>query len=247
MFRWIKRFLWLCVLAGIVAAVVYGFLPKPFPVDTAVVQRGALSVSVAEDGKTRVRDRFVISAPLAGRLHRIKVRAGDPVSIPETVERLADNSIDSEPSSSHGHDDPQPEAIATSFSPGTSPVSELAIIDPIDPGLLDSRQIAQAELRVKALEASLQNVMAVKAKANVAIEWAKLDLERRAGLKGKGANTKQELEDAEMLVRSRTEELASAKFAELTAKYELDMARAADARARLIEYLVANFNELVYV
>ncbi len=232
MFRWFKRFVWFCILTGIVAAVVYGFLPKPFPVDTAVVRRGALSVSVAEDGKTRVRDRFIISAPLAGRLHRIKVRAGDPVSLPLPVERLAGKPDDSEPGNGNGHGDPLPEAITTSFSPGTSPASELAIIDPIDPGLLDSRQIAQAELRVKALESALLSASAAKAKASVASEWAKLDLDRRAGLSGKGANTKQELEDATMLLRSRTEELNSAKFAEQTAKYELDLARAALLRSK---------------
>ena len=230
LFRWFKRFLWLCLLAGIVAAVVYGFLPKPIPVDTAAVIRGSLSVSVAEDGKTRVRDRYVISSPLAGRLHRIKVRAGDPVSIPVTVERVADKSIDDE--QANGHGDPTLEAITTSFSPGASPATELAIIDPIDPSLLDSRQIAQAELRIKALEAALQSATAARAKAGIAIEWAKLDLDRRAGLSGKGANTKQELEDAQMLLRSRTEELNSAKFAEQTAKYELDLARAALLRSK---------------
>lgn len=232
MFRWFKRLVWFCILAGIVAAVGYGFMPKPIPVDTASVSRGVLSVTVAEDGKTRVRDRFVISAPLAGRLHRIKVRAGDPVSIPVPVERLADKTDDSESANGNGHGDPPPEAITTSFSPGTSPASELAIIDPIDPSLLDSRQIAQAELRVKALESALQSASAAKAKASVASEWAKLDLDRRAGLSGKGANTKQELEDATMLLRSRTEELNSAKFAEQTAKYELDLARAALLRSK---------------
>ena len=232
MFRWFKRFLWLCILAGIVAAVVYGFMPKPILVDTAVVSRGALSVSVAEDGKTRVRDRFVISAPLAGRLHRIKVRAGDPVSIPGTVERLADKPNDSEPTNGNGHGDVASESITTSISLGAAPVSELAVIDPIDPSLLDSRQIAQAELRVKALESALQSASAAKAKASIATEWAKLDLDRRAGLSGKGANTKQELEDAQMLLRSRTEELNSAKFAEQTARYELELARAALLRSK---------------
>ena len=232
MFRWFKRFLWFCVLAGIVAFVGYGFMPKPIPVDTASVSRGVLSVTVAEDGKTRVRDRFVISAPLAGRLHRIKVRAGDPVSIPVTAERLASKPSDDELANGNGHGDPVTESITTSVSLGTAPVSELAIIDPIDPSLLDSRQIAQAELRVKAFESALQSASAAKAKASVASEWAKLDLDRRAGLSGKGANTKQELEDAQMLLRSRTEELNSAKFAEQTAKYELELSRAALLRSK---------------
>ena len=226
MFRWIKKLVGLCVLAGIVGLVVYGFLPKPFPVDTAVIRRGSLTVSVAEDGKTRVRDRFLISAPLAGRLHRIKVRAGDPVSISESVDRLAANS------NANGHGGSNSEEVTSSFSPGNSPAIELAIIDPIDPGLLDSRQIAQAELRAKSLDASQQNAAAARAKANVALEWAKLDMDRRTGLSGKGANTKQELEDAQMLVRSRTEELNAAKFAEQTAKYEWELARAALLRSK---------------
>ena len=219
-------------MTGIVAVVVYGFMPKPILVDIAAVSRGSLSVSVAEDGKTRVRDRFIISAPLAGRLHRIKVRAGDPVSIPATVERFANQPNESRVANGNGHGDHSGESNTPSLSLGPPPVSELAIIDPIDPSLLDSRQIAQSELRVKALESALQSAAATKAKANVASEWAKLDLDRRAGLSGKGANTKQELEDAQMLLRSRTEELNSAKFAEQTARYEVELARAALLRSK---------------
>lgn len=232
MFRWIKRLLWLCVLAGIVAVVGYGFMPKPFPVDTARVTRGSLSVAVSEDGKTRVRDRFVISAPLAGRLHRIKVRAGDPVAIPNRVDAVAERAEDESAANGNGLGESSSEGLTTSFSLGTSPATELAIIDPIDPVLLDSRQIAQAELRVNVLQAMQQNTAAARAKAGIALEWCKLDLDRRAGLSGKGANTKQELEDAQMLVRSRTEELNSAKFAEQTAKYELELARAALLRSK---------------
>src|SRR5712691_6381071 len=84
--RWIKKLLWLSVAGGIIAALVYGFMPKPIPVDTARVTKGSLSVTVNEDGKTRLRDRYLISAPLAGRLHRIKVRAGDPVVVPPVFE-----------------------------------------------------------------------------------------------------------------------------------------------------------------
>lgn len=236
MLRWIKRLLWVIVLAGIAAAVVYGFLPKPILVDTARLRRGTLSVTVAEDGKTRVRDRFVVSAPLAGRLHRIKLRAGDPVSTPPRAEPIGDSLAERSPEHSNvngnGHDEPAPDGVRTAFSLGGAPVSELAVIEPIDPALLDSRQIAQAELRVKALESGLLSAAAAREKAKVALEWAKTDLERRKELVNKGANSKQELEDAEMLVRSRTEELSIAKFAEVTAKYELELARAALLRSK---------------
>jgi HlyD family secretion protein len=77
--RWIRRFLTTLFLAACAAGVVYAFLPKPVMVDVARVERGGLAVSVEEDGKTRLRDRYVVSTPLAGRLHRITLRAGDVV------------------------------------------------------------------------------------------------------------------------------------------------------------------------
>jgi HlyD family secretion protein len=221
-------------LAGIVAAVGYGFLPKPVLVDTARVTRGSLAVTVSEDGKTRVRDRYVISSPLAGRLHRIKLRAGDSVTAPPAMDSrsngVAVTDSDDPPTNGHGFD-----TVETTVSLGTTAVTDIAIIDPIDPGLLDSRQITLAELRVKAMETAIDSAAASREKANVALEWAKTDLERRKGLVGKGANSKQELDDAAMLVRSRTEELNVAKFAEVTAKYERDLANAALLRSRPLE------------
>jgi HlyD family secretion protein len=77
--RWIKRILGTLVAGAIVAAIVYSFLPKPTPVDVAQASRGELQVYVEEDGKTRLRDRYTISAPLAGRLQRIRLKAGDVV------------------------------------------------------------------------------------------------------------------------------------------------------------------------
>jgi HlyD family secretion protein len=76
---WIKRGLSLAFVLGLTAAVVDAFLPKPVAVDLARVETGPLQVYVEEDGKTRVRDRYVVSSPLAGRLRRIKLRAGDHV------------------------------------------------------------------------------------------------------------------------------------------------------------------------
>jgi HlyD family secretion protein len=77
--RWIKRFLTAAFVLALGGAVVYAFLPKPIPVDFEQIEVGTLQISVEEDGKTRVRDRFVISSPLAGRLRRIKLRPGDCV------------------------------------------------------------------------------------------------------------------------------------------------------------------------
>lgn len=71
--------------AAIAAFIVTGLLPKPVPVDVASVTRGPLTVSVLEEGKTRIRHRHVVSPPVSGFLRRVPVRAGDPVVAGETI------------------------------------------------------------------------------------------------------------------------------------------------------------------
>ena len=64
----------------VVAALIFGFMPRPILVDTAEVSRGALVVTVEEEGRTRVIDRYVMSAPVAGFARRIQLDVGDQVS-----------------------------------------------------------------------------------------------------------------------------------------------------------------------
>lgn len=59
--------------------------PETQPVDLAAVSRGPLRVTVDEEGETRVRDRFVVTAPVAGRVQRIELEPGDPVRARDTV------------------------------------------------------------------------------------------------------------------------------------------------------------------
>jgi len=75
----------LLLAASLLAFVIYAFLPRPVGVEVAVVTRGTLRVTLSQEGRTRVRDRFVISAPVAGRLLRIELDPGDPVRSGETV------------------------------------------------------------------------------------------------------------------------------------------------------------------
>ncbi len=69
----------------IVALVAWSFRPQPVPVDLAAVQRGTLRVTIDEEGITRVRERYVVSAPVAGRLQRVELRPGDRVTARQTV------------------------------------------------------------------------------------------------------------------------------------------------------------------
>ncbi len=72
----------------VLTAIVYGFLPKPIPVDIARAVRGPFQVTVEEEGRTRVKDRFVISAPVPGYLKRIDLEAGDLVTKGQIVAML---------------------------------------------------------------------------------------------------------------------------------------------------------------
>jgi HlyD family secretion protein len=81
---WRKAPLWL-LGAALAAFIVFGLLPKPVPVDLGKVSAGPLTVTVLEEGKTRIRNRYVVSPPIAGFLRRVPVRAGDAVVAGETV------------------------------------------------------------------------------------------------------------------------------------------------------------------
>lgn len=82
----------LLALAGItlaaVIAIAWAFAPRALEVEVAQVTRGPFEATVDEDARTRVRDRYVVSAPLAGRLDRILLREGDAVAEGDVVATL---------------------------------------------------------------------------------------------------------------------------------------------------------------
>ncbi|MBK6337108.1 MAG: HlyD family efflux transporter periplasmic adaptor subunit [Betaproteobacteria bacterium] len=70
---------------AVAGGLVYGFLPRAVPVELVPVARGPLSVTVEEEGKTRVRERYVVSAPMTGYVRRIDLRVGDAVKAGQVV------------------------------------------------------------------------------------------------------------------------------------------------------------------
>jgi HlyD family secretion protein len=84
--RWLKRHLRLILGIVVVAAIVVVALwPESMEVDVVTVARGPMLVTIDEEGETRVRDRFVVSAPVTGRLQRIELEPGDVVTRGTTV------------------------------------------------------------------------------------------------------------------------------------------------------------------
>ncbi|MCB9563457.1 MAG: efflux RND transporter periplasmic adaptor subunit [Kofleriaceae bacterium] len=87
--KWMKRVVLALLLVGIAVLLVWSMLPRPVPVEVTTVKRGLLRVTVDEDGRARVEDRYVVTAPLAGTLARIELRAGDAVAAGDVVARIA--------------------------------------------------------------------------------------------------------------------------------------------------------------
>jgi HlyD family secretion protein len=84
-----KRLRGLIIVAALlVAAVTWGFWPRAEPVQTAEVARRPLAITVEEEGRTRVRDRYVLYAPVAGYLRRIELDVGDAAPLGKTLATL---------------------------------------------------------------------------------------------------------------------------------------------------------------
>jgi HlyD family secretion protein len=64
------------------------FRPQPVPVDIAQVTRGGMRVAVRDEGRTRVRNEYVISAPVGGQLLRIEHKPGAEVSAGDVLARI---------------------------------------------------------------------------------------------------------------------------------------------------------------
>lgn len=77
------------IIAGIVLAValafVWGFRTQPLSVDLATIKRGSLAVTINEEGVTRIREIYTVSAPVSGLLRRLSLKEGDRVQKGKTI------------------------------------------------------------------------------------------------------------------------------------------------------------------
>jgi len=87
---------WTAAAAGtlIVAAAAWALVPEPIEVGVARVARGPLEVSIAEDGITRIRERYEVASPVAGRLLRVEVHPGDEVRPDTPLARIEPAPLD---------------------------------------------------------------------------------------------------------------------------------------------------------
>jgi len=174
------------VVLGLAAFLVWAFRPQPVPVDLAQVERGALRITVADEGFTRVREIYTISAPVGGRLLRIDQDAGDPVVAGETV--LA-NILPSDPALLDARSKSEAEAqvrsaeAALSFSRAEVERAEAEVAfarselqrarELRSRGTISEAQLEKAELALRTAMAQLET-----AKAAVRVRAAELEIAR---------------------------------------------------------------------
>ena len=80
-----RRYVPYLIGAALVFLLVQAMRPTPVGVELGAATRGPLTVTVLEEGKTRIRHRYLVTPPVAGYLNRVPLRAGDPIVAGETV------------------------------------------------------------------------------------------------------------------------------------------------------------------
>ena len=148
-----RKFLLVLFAAAIVAAIGWGLVPEPIQVDLAEAKRGEIEVTVDEDGKTRIREKYIVSAPLAGRVLRINMDPGDEVEADDTllatIEPRDPELLDAR-------------TIAQAEARVKAAEATLEKMEPMLEEVIAAQQFAEAELK-RVRDAAAQNSQAVSA------------------------------------------------------------------------------------
>ncbi|MGK7949050.1 MAG: efflux RND transporter periplasmic adaptor subunit [Xenococcaceae cyanobacterium] len=194
---------------GILAILVLAFRPSPIPVDVAEVKRGDILVTVDEEGETRIRKRYVVSAPVAGRLQRINLDEGDRVIQGDIIAQIDPLPLES--------DVREAQARLRQWE------AEKAGVETQRP---KREAIAQAEARIRAAIAKQKEAAAKVERARAELEQAKRDRDRNQQLHADGVISRQEKERAELEETTKLraleaeERLADSAVAEVNAAKE---------------------------
>lgn len=81
----LRRIITIVAIAAVLGALAWALWPKPIAVETAVIGRQTIEVDVEEEGKSRIRDVYVVSAPISGEVLRLNLHAGDEVVARQTI------------------------------------------------------------------------------------------------------------------------------------------------------------------
>lgn len=182
----VRRAALLILTAACAASAAWAVWPQPVPVDTASIGSGTLEVTVEDDGVTRVRDVYSISAPISGKMLRSPQKVGDAVVANETVVAVLQPT------------DPQFLDIRTQrVNQAAVDAAEAAV------GLADA-QVAQAKSQLVFTQADLRRATELAARQTIAertLDKARLD----------NATSEATLASASATLEVRRQELESAR------------------------------------
>lgn len=82
------RNIWIVVVVLAAAAVAWGMWPRPMEQDIVTIDSGKVQAELVDEGRTRMHDVYVVSAPVSGRVLRIEVEPGDAVSEGDVIARM---------------------------------------------------------------------------------------------------------------------------------------------------------------
>ncbi|MEM6451742.1 MAG: HlyD family efflux transporter periplasmic adaptor subunit [Cyanobacteria bacterium P01_D01_bin.105] len=179
---------------GVATLVVLAFRPAPVVVEVGEVTQAPLKVTIDAEGKTQVQERYVVAAPVAGRLQRIELEAGDTVGAGKLIAQI----------------DPLPltSQVRAAQARLQQLQAELAGVETQRP---KSQEISQAEARLRAAEAEQDSANAEVADERAALEQAQRDLTRAQSLEASGAITRQQREAAELNQTRQAQALETAQ------------------------------------
>ena len=178
---WLKRAGWTAAALAVVAGIFWLAWPAPVGVDLATVMRGPMEVTIDDEGKTRVRHIYTVSAPVAGKVLRIShptgeqgpsVHVGDQVTVNKTV---------------------------------------VALMQPTPPSFIDIRSHDQLEAEVIAADAAIQQQEAEVRRLEAALDFSRTEFQRAQTLSRSQTISAQAFDKAKFDVATNEAALASAK------------------------------------
>ncbi len=220
-----RKILWGLAFLTVATLVAFGLRPTPIDVEMDRVERGALQVTIEAEGKTRVQERFILSAPVSGRLSRLTLEPGDMVKRGDVVARLDPLPLDA--------------AVKAADARLAEWRAQLAGVDTQRP---KPQALSQVRARIRAAQADERKAQALQAQAAAAFEQAERTAQRAEGLAAVGTISRQTYESDQLNATSLREAYEAARLEVQRAASEVAAAKAAlailQARQRDPDYLL---------
>jgi HlyD family secretion protein len=191
---WRQRIILILLLFLAAMLLLWAFLPRPVSIETAKVSRGPLRVTVEEEGKARLRDRFVVSAPVTGYARRVDLEVGDPVKRGQGVAEIEPMRADGLDPRARGTAQARVSAAEAALRVAEERVREATAADEYASARLErTRRLTEAGLTTKdALEqaaSEAERASAATRSAEASTDAARHDLEAaKAALTRAGAS-----------------------------------------------------------